>query len=87
MCNAVTYIHSIKQLLHEVDEMWKPWREYLTVEQRQQIQEMNRKERLEKILAEKGEVTMLCPVCQFTGTQMILDKLNGEKPRCARKMN
>lgn len=46
MCQAVTYKHSIEELLAEVEEMWKPWQEYLTEKQRQQIQEANTKERL-----------------------------------------
>ena len=80
MCKSVTYKQSIEGLLREVEEMWKPWQEYLTVKQRQQIQDMNTKEKLEKILAEKGEITMLCPVCQFTTTQIILDAMKkGEK--------
>ena len=65
VCNAVTYKPSIETLLQEVENLWKPWQEWLSVEQRKHLQEMNRKERLEKILAEKGEITMFCPVCIF----------------------
>lgn len=79
VCKAVTYKDSIEGLLREVEEMWKPWQEYLTVKQRQQIQDMNRKEKLEKILAEKGEIPMFCPVCQFNTTQFILKKMKGER--------
>lgn len=74
VCKVVTYKQSIEQLLRQLEEMWKPWQEYLTVKQRQQIQDMNRKEKLEKILADKGEIAMFCPVCQFIATQIILEK-------------
>lgn len=75
VCKAVTYIPSISGLLKEVEEMWEPWQEYLTVEQRQRIREMNTEQRLEKILAEKGEIAMFCSVCRFVATQIILDKM------------
>ena len=77
MCKVVTYKHSIEQLLAEVEEMWKPWQEYLTVEQRQKIQQMNNEAALEKILQEKGEIAMFCPICQFKATELLLKQGEG----------
>lgn len=79
VCKAVTYKHSIEGLLREVEKMWEPWQEYLTVEQRKRIQEMNTQEKLEKILAEKGEIAMFCPVCQFKATQILLERIKAKQ--------
>lgn len=79
VCRSVTYKHSIEELLHEVEEMWKPWQEYLSLEQRKKIAEMNTEEKLEKILAEEGEIKMFCPVCQFTTSIQIAEKIKREE--------
>jgi len=79
VCKSVTYKDSVEALLLEVEKLWEPWQEYLTEGQRKRIQEMNRGEKLEKILAEKGEIALFCPVCQFTATQVVLEKTKGEK--------
>jgi len=71
-CGAVTYKESLQSLLREVEWLWKPWQEYLTVEQRKMLRESNRLERLEKILEEHGEIKMVCPSCIFSANEMML---------------
>lgn len=68
VCGAVTYKPDLDTLLREVEELWKPWQEYLTVEQREKIKEYNNKARLQAILAEKECINMFCPICIFQAT-------------------
>lgn len=67
-CGAVTYKESLESLIREVESLWKPWQEYLTVEQKKMLRESHRLESLEKILEENGEIKMFCPVCIFNLT-------------------
>lgn len=69
VCGVVTYKPDLDSILRQIENLWKPWREYLTVEQKKKIEEYNNKARLEVILEEKGEIKMFCPICIFTAME------------------
>jgi len=70
-CGAVTYKPSLEDLLREVEKLWEPWREYLTIEQRKKLEEYNNFARLEATLAKEGYIRMFCPICIFQLTLSI----------------
>lgn len=68
MCGAVTYKPSVETILREVEELWEPWQEFLTEEQRELLKKCNNPTRLETILAKQGYLKMFCPLCIFTAS-------------------
>jgi hypothetical protein len=59
---------SLEQLLKEVQNSWVPWMGCLDDERKRLLKDMNNIEAWQKILKEKGELIMFCPVCALTET-------------------
>lgn len=78
MCGATTFKESIDAILKEIEKLWKPWKDALTPKLKKRIEEYNNKERLEKILAEEGYLTMFCPVCRLLTTIEVEERLRDE---------
>lgn len=67
-CGVVWYRESLEAVLKEIEEMWKPWEDSMTEQQKQKVRDYNSIERLQKFLDKEGHLTVLCSTCRLIVT-------------------
>lgn len=72
VCGLVWYKDNLKEVLQEIEELWKPWRKFMTEEQTQMVRRYNNLERLQTILEKQGCVKMFCLSCLTDATVRIM---------------
>lgn len=71
VCGVVWYKDSLKELLNEIEKLWKPWLKFMTEEQKEKLRSYNNLSRLREILEKRGFVQCFCLKCQVAATVKI----------------
>jgi hypothetical protein len=71
-CGCEWYVPGVKEYVRQVEEMWRPWEQYMTPDQKQLVAEKNNVTRLEQILKKDGYLTSICDSCRLALTLMAM---------------